>query len=591
MNPAPPKPPAAHPAGPSKAAQRLEIVLESINDGLLAVDPHWRIDLINSCAAAILGQPREDLLHADFRTGMDIAVIEAVRQVMERRQPMSFEHFSSTSGRWLDYRMSPSPDGGVVVFFVDVTERKQAAERALLVAQHDALTGLANRRLLREEAERILAAARRQGHKIAVLFLDLDHFKPVNDTHGHEIGDKLLKAVAKRIVRKLRAEDAVGRIGGDEFVAVLVGIRDAEDARHVAANIVDTLARPYRINGFSLDVGLSVGISLFPDNGDTIDVLFKRADAAMYVAKRGGRGRFTFYAHGAEPGAPAPGTGVAERLRGALAAGEFSLDFQPVFSSATADMVEVEALLRWRQPDGTAVPPRDFLPLAEVTGLIKPIGEWLLREACTQQRRWAAEGFGDIVVGVTVSGVQFRSRDFPRQVAAVVEETGIEPRHLLLNVAENVIVGNVDESIHALRELHAAGVGIAIKNFGVAESNVRALTRLPVDKIRVDRSLLHRDGDAAEARGNGNGHAAADAIISLGHSLHREVVAEGVESEADMEYVRARGVEYCQGYLLAAPMPAAEFADWWARQKGGGPEPGHGHRPVGADVVTPAPGG
>ncbi|MGE5467695.1 MAG: putative bifunctional diguanylate cyclase/phosphodiesterase [Ignavibacteria bacterium] len=555
-------PASARPA--ADAAQRLEIVLESINDGLLAVDSEWRVDLANSCAAAMLGRPREALLGSDFRAGIDIAVVEAVRQVMERRQPFSFEHFSNASGRWLDYRLSPSPDGGAVVFFVDVTDRKLAAERALLVAQHDALTGLSNRKLLREEAERSLAAARRQGHKLAVLFLDLDRFKPINDAHGHEVGDRLLKAVARRIGSKLRTEDAIGRIGGDEFVAVLVGIRDAEDAGHVAANIVRTLGRPYRVNGLTLEVGVSVGISLYPQHGDSIDVLFRRADAAMYAAKRGGRARFAFYSPGAE--APAPGAaeaGMAERLHQALTEGQLSLDFQPVFASATSDVVEVEALMRWRLPDGSQVPPQEFLPVAESTGLIVPVGDWLLRECCAQQRRWIAEGLGDLTIGVTISGAQFRQKDFARRVAAIVAESGVAPARLLLNVAESTVTGNVDEALPVLRALRDAGIGVAIKNFGAGDSNVRALTRLPVDKIRLDRSFLRANG----GDGNGNGHAAADALIGLGRSLLREVIAEGVEKEEDIAYLRARGVDYCQGYLLAAPMPAAEFAAWWHGRK------------------------
>jgi diguanylate cyclase (GGDEF)-like protein len=555
------------PKGAADAAQRLEIVLESINDGLLAVDAHWNIDLVNNCAADLLGRPRAELLHRDFRQSIDIAVIEAVRHVMDTRQPFSFEYFSNAASRWLDYRLSPSPDGGVVVFFVDITDRKLAAERALMVAQHDALTGLANRRLLREEAERSLAATRRQGHRLAVLFMDLDRFKPINDTHGHEVGDKLLKAVARRIGRKLRAEDVIGRMGGDEFVAVLVGIADSEDAGIVAGNIVATLGRPYRVNGLTLEVGVSVGISLFPTHGDTVDLLFKRADAAMYSAKRGGRARFAFYEHAAASVAPAGDGGLPERLRAAVANGEFSLDFQPVFSSSTADVVEAEALLRWRQPDGSHLPPQDFLPVAETTGLIRPLGEWLLREACLQRQRWAAEGLGEITVGVTISGVQFRQKDFAERVAAIVRETGIAPARLLLNVAESAITGNVEESARVLAELRAAGIRVAIKNFGAGDSNVLALTRLPVDKIRVDRSFLHRHGGTD---GRGNGHAAADALISLGHSLHREVVAEGIEDEADMEFVRNRGVEYYQGFLPGAPMPAGEFAAWWTRRKRSG---------------------
>ncbi|MDD5250380.1 MAG: EAL domain-containing protein [Rhodocyclaceae bacterium] len=541
--------------------QRLELVLESIRDGLLVVDHHWRIDLINSHAAGTLRQPRDDLLGRDFRQGVDLAVIEAVQQVMERRQPVSFEHFSNAGGRWCDYRLSPSPDGGVVVFFADITERKLAEERELLVAQHDALTGLSNRKLLREEAERILAGARRQGHKLAVLFLDLDHFKPINDTHGHEVGDKLLKAVAERIGRTLRAEDLVGRVGGDEFVAVLVAIADAEDVAHVANNIVEAVRRPYFINGLNLEISASVGISLFPMDGETVDILFKRADIAMYGAKRAGRSRFEFYRDGADMGnAPVVDPALAERLRAALAAGELSLTFQPVFSSATAAVVEAEAMIRWRQHDGSYVRPEDFLPVAETTGLIKPLGEWLLRAVCTQQRLWAADGVGDLAVAVKIAGVQFRQKDFAQQVAAIVRDTGIPPARLQLEIAESTALSNVDESVRVLKELRQVGVGVTIKNFGAGDSNVRALTRLPVDKFKVDRSFLQH----GSGKGNGT-HAAVDAIVGLGHSLHHEIVAEGIENEEDMIYVRNSGCEYFQGYHLANPMSPSEFAEWWSR--------------------------
>ncbi|HEX8989567.1 MAG TPA: EAL domain-containing protein [Rhodocyclaceae bacterium] len=552
---------------PPDAARRLELVVESIRDGLLAVDRQWRIDLVNRCAADMLGRRREALLHADFRQAMEAAVVEGVRQVMEKRQPLSFEHFSNADGRWHDYRLSPSEDGGAVVFFADITERKLASERALLVAQHDSLTGLANRRLLREEAERILAAARRQGQRAAVLFLDLDRFKPVNDAHGHEVGDKLLKSVARRIRRQLRTEDAIGRIGGDEFVVVLVGIRDAADAGRVAANMVARLGRPYRIGSLTLEVGASIGISLFPEHGDSVDALFKRADAAMYRVKRSGRGRFAIFDPAIEAAAPAGEAGMAEQLRAALAAGEFSLDFQPVFASATADVAAAEALIRWQRPDGSQIPPADFLPIAEATGLIHAIGEWQLREACAQQRRWAAEGMDGIAVGITVAGAQFRAPGFAQRVAAIAAESGVDPARLILNVAEEAVAGNVDESARILQELRDAGIAVAIKNFGAGESDVRALARLPVDKIRLDRSFLRPASGAATHAGAGNGHAAADAIIGLGHSLRHEVIAEGVEREADVEYLRGRGVEYWQGFLLGGPMPAAEFAAWWRHRR------------------------
>lgn len=553
--------------------QRLELVLESINDGLLVADRQWRIDLVNSRAAGMLGRSRDALLGCDFRQAVDVAVAEAVRSVMERSQAICLEHFSEARSSWCDYRLSPSPDGGVVVFFVDVTERKLAEERELVIAQHDALTGLANRKLLRAEAERILAAARRQEHRIAVLFVDFDRFKPINDSHGHEVGDKVLKAAADRIARALRAEDLVGRVGGDEFVAVLVGIEDADDVGRVAGNVVEALGRPYHVNGMTLEIGASIGISMFPNDGESIDVLFKRADIAMYAAKRAGRSHFGFYSDGADMASPPPDPAMAERVRAALAAEEFSLDFQPVFSSATTDVVEAEALIRWRQRDGSYVRPQDFLPVAEVTGLIKPLGEWLLRAACAQQQRWLADGLGELSVAVKISAVQFRQKDFAQRVAAVVRDTGIVPARLLLDIAESAMLGNVDESIRVLKELREIGVGVTIRNFGAGDSNVRALSRLPIDKFKVDPSFLqHADGaDGARdegmehARSNG-GNTAVDAIISLGHSLRHEIVVEGIESEADMAYVRSRGCEYYQGYLLASPMPAAEFADWWTRK-------------------------
>jgi len=542
--------------------QWLEIILESIHDSLLVIDRHWRIDLLNSRAAGEQGQPRDSMLGKDFRHYADAPVIEAVQQVMERRQPVSCEYHMRSSGRWWDLRLSPSPGGGVVVFSAEITQRKLSEKEQLHVAQHDGLTNLSNRKLFLEDAERVLAWARRLGHKFAVLFIDLDNFKPINDSHGHEIGDKLLRAVADRISRTLRAEDLVGRYGGDEFVGILVGIEAVDNVARVAENILTAISQPYQIDGFDLQVTASIGVSLYPKDGDEIDTLIQYADYAMYAAKASGAAHYEFYREGIEKRTATPAVNhMVTRLREALEAGEFSLVFQPVFATDTAEVVEAEAMLRWRQPDGSYVAPESFLPLAELTGLIRPLGEWLIRTACSQQQQWLNEGLPTISIAVKISGAQFRQKDFEQKVADVLRDTGMDPARLLLEMAEHTVLGNTDESVRVLQELKNMGVGVAINNFGAGNSNIRALTRCPVDKLKVDRSLLQHQGD------NGAHLAAMEAVIGLGHSLRKAIVAEGIENEADMAYVRGRGCQYSQGYLLAPPMPPEEFSRWWFEQQ------------------------
>lgn len=543
----------------------LESIPDSIPDSMLVIDRHWRIDITNTLAASAHGETKESMIGRDFRAYVEAPAIQAVQQVMDEQHFISCEYFATTSARWWDLRMSPTLDGGVVILMRDITERKLAEARQLHAAQHDMLTGLSNRRLFQQDAERTLAWSRRLGQKVAVLFIDLDEFKPVNDNYGHEVGDLLLKQVADRLTLLLRAADLIGRHGGDEFTAVLVSIENATDVAHIADNILEALSRPYQIDDLSLRVTASIGISIFPEDGEAIEQLIRNADCAMYESKNSGRAQCRFYRDGVTRQPPQERKNSMEsRVRKALNSGEFSLVFQPVFNTSTQQVVEAEALIRWRQRDGSYIHPDVFLPIAELTGLISPIGEWLLNTACDQQQRWKADGLPDISIAVKIPGAQFRQKGFDKVVAKILRATGLPPSRLLLEVTENAVQGNTEESARIIKALKAMGISVAITNFGAGNSNVRALSQLPIDKLKVDRSYMQH------VYSSGEQFAASDAIIGLGHSLHKEIVAQGIENEDDMAYVRSHGCQYSQGYLLAPPMPPGEFSRWWMQSAASG---------------------
>ena len=434
----------------------------------------------------------------------------------------------------------------------EIAERQLADQRVVHMAHHDALTGLANRTLLTDRVEQAIARAARSGGKVALLFLDLDRFKNVNDSLGHGVGDQLLQAVAARLSACLRAEDTAARLGGDEFIVSLPNVADGAEAAQVAARILAELARPFSVAGHPLPAEVSVGIALFPDDGDSAQTLMRNADTAMYHAKESGRGNYQFFSAQMNERVSRR-LSTETRLRQAIERGEFTLHYQPLIQLGQGNIVGAEALLRWPQPEQRMVSPADFIPVAEDSGLIVPLGEWVLREACMQAQAWQALHSG-LRICVNLSPRQFGQKHLVRTIEEALRASGLAPHLLELELTEGMLMHHADDTLRTLAQLHEMGVHLAIDDFGTGYSSLSYLKRFPIDTLKIDRSFvkdLNDDPDDA---------AIVTAIIAMAHSLDLRVVAEGVETVAQARFLRSLACDMAQGFHFGRPMPAQDFA-------------------------------
>jgi len=432
---------------------------------------------------------------------------------------------------------------------IDITDRKLAEQRIAHMAHHDALTGLPNRVLLRDRIQQAIAQAHRNGTQLAVLFLDLDRFKTINDSLGHQLGDRLLQSVASRILVCVREGDTVARVGGDEFVIVIPGIGSSGDASSVASKILEVLAAAFHLAGNDLHVSASVGISLYPADGSDAEMLMRNADTAMYHAKDSGRGNFQFFTQHMNVAAQQRLT-LENALRRALDNEEFEVHYQPLYDLRDRSITGFEALLRWHAPGGALVPPAQFIAVAEESGLIVAIGEWVLREALTRAQSWQSEG-RPLMVAVNVSAHQLARPNFADRLRRLIEDAGIEPGLVELEVTEGVIIEGASDAREALDHIAALGVGIAIDDFGTGYSGLAYLKRLPIDTVKIDQSFVRDltvDPDDA---------AIVTAIVAMAESLGVDVVAEGVETEEQLAELKRLGCHRAQGFLLSPPMEAA----------------------------------
>lgn len=507
-------------------------------------------------------------------------VHKALRDIYEVEELSIDYRFRMASGeyRWVSDRMKilRDPSGKaeeLVGCWFDITERREAEARIRSLAYYDVVTGLPNRLLMEELLGHALAQADRYRHHLAVLFLDVDNFKRINDTLGHDSGDVLLREVARRLLGCIRKSDvllregdvenllaepeqeSVSRLGGDEFVIILSKIRGADDAAIVAERISRALAKPVAIADEETCITATIGISVFPEDGTCAKTLLKHADMAMYHGKEQGRNCHRFFSEAMRIRA-ARRFYIESKLSRGLERGEFTLFYQPRVDTRTLSVVGMEALLRWRQPDEGLVLPGEFIPVAEQNGMILPIGDWVLHEACRQTAAWHAAGLPPLVVSINLSAVQFRHRLLADRLAQVIGDTGIDPRMIELELTESVLMEDTKLSTQLLAQIKELGIKISIDDFGTGYSSLSYLRRFALSTLKIDTSFI-------SGLANGSGDVTiVSAMISLGHQLGMQVVAEGVEQVAQLEFLRAKGCGEAQGYLFSPPIDAESFEQW-----------------------------
>ena len=549
--------------------ERAQVTLNSIGDAVLTTDLPGNVTYLNLVAEAMTGWSRDDALGRPlaevFRiidgTTRQAAVNPAQRALEEDRtvglaancvliRRDGFESAIEDSAAPIHNR-----DGkvaGAVIVFHDVSQSRAMAKKMAHLAQHDFLTDLPNRALLTERLSQAIGLGHRHRKQVAVLFVDLDHFKHINDSLGHAIGDQLLRSVADRLATCVRASDTICRQGGDEFVILLAEIEQPQDAAHIAEKLRDAFAAPLLIGGHELHVTLSIGISVYPDDGLTVDIVMQNADTAMYHAKANGRNNYQFF-RGDMNTRAVRRLFVEGSLRRALMQGEFLLHYQPKIDLASGAITGTEALIRWLDPDLGLIQPAQFILVAEECGLIVPIGQWVLREACTQVRAWLDAGLYAVPVAVNISAVEFRHKGFVDGVALILEETGLAPGYLELELTESMLMRDAESSTSVLQALKAMGVRLAIDDFGTGYSSLSYLKRFPIDTLKIDQSFVRdiaTDADDATI---------VSAVIGMGKNLKQRVVAEGVETHEQLAFLRTQQCDEGQGFHFSHSLSAEDF--------------------------------
>jgi diguanylate cyclase (GGDEF)-like protein/PAS domain S-box-containing protein len=546
------------------------VTLDSMGEAVLRTDIHSKVTYLNRTAEKMTGWTREEALGrpiADVLRIIDAAsgilvgspveimlqknkntrVGDPSQSVLVRRDGFKREIEDTLA-------LTHDQDGGVtgaVIAFHDVSAARVKTLEMTHLAQHDVLTHLPNRVLFNDRLAQALALAERQGKQLAVMFVDLDYFKKINDSLGHEVGDKLLQSVAGRLTACVRRTDTVSRLGGDEFAVLLSQVEQAEDAAFSARKILRSLAAPYVIDNKSLDISASIGGSAYPSDGRDAESLLNKADTAMYEAKQRGRNNYRFFR-------PDMQARLVERqsleqdLRYALGRNEFVLHYQPKLNLQTGKITGVEALIRWQHPQRGMIYPAQFVPIAEECGLILSIGRWVLLEACEQARAWNNLGLGVVPMAVNVSAAEFESTDFLSGVRAVLIATGVEPENLELELTESVLMHEAESTINTLNALKALGVQLAIDDFGTGFSSFSYLQRFPMNVLKLHQSFVH---EITEEQGEAP---LLSAMINIGKSLQQRVVAEGVETRAQLEYLRFHNCNEGQGYYFSGPVVAEQ---------------------------------
>jgi diguanylate cyclase (GGDEF)-like protein/PAS domain S-box-containing protein len=550
--------------------ERAQVTLNSIGDAVACTDSSGNVTFLNLVAAKLTGWSWQEAagrpMTEVFRI-LDTANREVIPnptdRTVRRNQIVPLRENSILIRRDgfeipIEDSVAPIHDGqgqpaGSVIVFRDVSVAQAMALQMAHSAQHDFLTGLPNRMLINDRISQAITLARRHIRHVAVLFLDLDGFKHINDSLGHPTGDKLLQSIAKRLVGCVRASDTVSRQGGDEFVVLLSEVQLSEDTAVTAKRILQAVAAPHSIGQHDLHVTASIGVSVYPDDGLDTDTLIRNADTAMYQAKENGRQGFQFFK-------PAMNARAAERqfieegLRRALERQEFELHYQPKVNLTTGAIIGAEALIRWLHPTRGLVPPADFIPVAEDCGLILPIGTWVLREACKQAQAWIGVGLPAMTMAVNVSAMEFRDKNFLARLVTILAETGFDPRFLELELTESVLMKHVTSTAIILRTLRERGIRVAVDDFGTGYSSLSYLQMFPIDAVKIDQSFIRQISTA------GDDTTIVKAVIGMGRGLKLRVIAEGVETAEEAAFLRAYRCEEAQGYFFSRPVPPQQFA-------------------------------
>lgn len=546
---------------------RVRAVLQNIEEGILTIDAKGKIITFNPAAERMFGYVQAEILGENLAVLLpELTDIRNLKNVTQARQHNQIDAMDE-SGFELNAKRQDGSEfpAGVRVSAMqlgeqfnyicslrDLTTQKADEQKILHLATHDALTGLPNRNLLLDRLEQAILQAQRHGMQLAVMFIDLDNFKNINDSLGHDVGDLLLKAVAKRLSECVRDDDTVARQGGDEFIVVLTNIYDANDAVFVANKILQGMKKPYYIKDRELHTNASIGIAIYPNDGNQAEMLLKNSDTAMYHAKDGGRNTYQFFTEQMNMKAAERLT-LENHLRRALERDEMQLYYQPIISLATNTVIAVEALLRWNNPALGLILPDRFIPIAEDSGLIGQIGEWVLLNACRQFVAWQSQGAQLQRVTVNLSPRQFKQMDMVENFIKILAVAGIGPNHLGLEVTESLIMENPETAIAVLNRLRGQGIELYLDDFGTGYSSLSYLKRFPIDKIKIDKSFV------SDIAVDPNDEALVGAMIAMAHSLGVRVVAEGVESEAQLSFIRQHQCDECQGYFYSKPIPAHEM--------------------------------
>lgn len=545
-----------------QSASLILSTLEATADGLLVVDQEGRMSRFNRKFVKMWRIPQSILDTKDNAKALAFVMTQLkdpetfltkIKEVYAHPLAESFDLLEFKDGRVFEQLSQPhlleGQPVGRVWSFRDVTDWKRAEERLIEMAHFDQLTGLPNRTLFQDRLRQALPQASRTGKLVALLFLDLDRFKLVNDSLGHTVGDLLLKEAAGRLTHCVRKSDTVARLGGDEFTVLLTNITSVHDAAKVAQKILDDFSRPFGLQGPELFVTPSIGITLYPFDGDDIDLLLKNADTAMYRAKQMGRNNYQFYSAEMNTATIAQLT-LESSLRYALKREEFLIHYQPQVDLKTGQITSVEALLRWQHPSLGLIRPQEFIPIAEETGLIVPIGEWVLRTACAQAAAWQRANLPPIHMVVNLSIRQFKQPQLIETIERILRDTGFGPQYLGLELTESMLMENEERTVSVLTQLNKLGVQISIDDFGTGYSSLRYLKCFPIHILKIDQSFVREiETSATDA-------AIVISIIMLARNLGLKVVAEGVEKAAQLEFLRTNGCDGMQGYYFSPPLPA-----------------------------------